>query len=376
MFVAGADESHGQIRPFPAAPIIQTPVTTPSPPISEHMLIQLQLQRQALILHRLRFQLAVHNRWSLLRGGGYGYGVNPYVMAALYGGYASSGYGGYGGAAYPVASYSYPYANIPSYAYRRSRYEDYDRDREYTVNLIERQKIIEANQLARSLDEPLESEILSGTALNVVLENLKKLTANASAGELPTVYLPSPEATLEHVRVTRGPGSAAVLKQLDDLAWPVAFGGVELDAARIRVTNNLKSAVDQVHLQGKVDADTLKLLTADVGLLRGELKRLTPDLLFEQHVEAKSFVQRLDDAVVALQQPDIQLYFNGKYRLQAQTVFELVQHMTANGLRFAAALPGDEAAYKALHKSLAEYHRSMTAKETQQVKETKGKSDY
>jgi hypothetical protein len=74
--------------------------------------------------------------------------------------------------------------------------------------------------------------------------------------------------------------------------------------------------------------------------------------------EARVFLQRFDDALVALGQPDAADYLNGRYELKAQTVLGLVQQMTDDGLRFAPAVPGDEAAYAALREALAACDRA------------------
>ena len=57
----------------------------------------------------------------------------------------------------------------------------------------------------------------------------------------------------------------------------------------------------------------------------------------------------------ALGQPDAKDLLSGKYDLKVKTVPELVKFMTANGLRFARALPGDEAAYQSLYQAMEEY---------------------
>ena len=52
-----------------------------------------------------------------------------------------------------------------------------------------------------------------------------------------------------------------------------------------------------------------------------------------------------------LHRPDPGLYFTPTYK----NVGELVKYMAKNDLRFAPAVPGDEAAYLALYRALAIY---------------------
>jgi hypothetical protein len=91
----------------------------------------------------------------------------------------------------------------------------------------------------------------------------------------------------------------------------------------------------------------------DVDQLRTLLRQQAKGLSFQPYTEARDFLQRLDDGIVALGRPDAANYFNGTYDLKAQTVLGLVKQMTDRGLRFAPAAPGDEAAYAALREALA-----------------------
>ena len=56
----------------------------------------------------------------------------------------------------------------------------------------------------------------------------------------------------------------------------------------------------------------------------------------------------------------MQNYFNQKWVAKGKTVAELIQNMTAAGLRFAPATPGDEGAYRALHFALVAYDDGIT----------------
>jgi hypothetical protein len=154
------------------------------------------------------------------------------------------------------------------------------------------------------------------------------------------------------------------------------LSGGDLDDRRIQLMARLKSAIAQARADGAVDPETLKLLLADVEFLRGEVKRLSLTMSFEQHVEAKEFVNRLDEAVVALKQPDLKQHFAGKYTLKARTVFELVKIMSENGLQFAPAVAGNEAAYKSLHQYLVAYDKRIRALRNQAIDVKNGTKPY
>ena len=81
-----------------------------------------------------------------------------------------------------------------------------------------------------------------------------------------------------------------------------------------------------------------------------------------QYIEASRFLSNFDDALKVLSQPDAGDYFTAKYTAQGRTVAELVKHMTAQGLTFAPAIPGDGPAYLALHRALVAYDVSGQAR--------------
>jgi len=66
------------------------------------------------------------------------------------------------------------------------------------------------------------------------------------------------------------------------------------------------------------------------------------------------------DALLALQDPNVAHFFDRKYEARGKTVGDLVDYMSKNGLRFAPAVPGDEAAYRALQTFLAAYDDGLT----------------
>src|SRR5207253_1270480 len=120
-----------------------------------------------------------------------------------------------------------------------------------------------------------------------------------------------------------------------------------------------RAAVRQAKVDGRIDASVIDKMASFVDQLQQALPRLARNVPIDQYAEAKTFVKNLDDAVIALKQPDLADYFDGRNALKAKTVPELVRELTDKGLQFAAAVPGDEAAYKAMHGALAGYDKAM-----------------
>jgi hypothetical protein len=207
--------------------------------------------------------------------------------------------------------------------------------------------------LSRSRDNPPPAEVLSGQALNALLADLRSLGTGTVPADRPNALLPLDEWGLRHINVTRGAGSVALLKDGGRLGWPVALRGAAFQEPRDRLGALAPEAVRQAGSYGQVDPGTLRQLAANVDQLRKLLRRNVEDVSFQPFVEARDFLRRFDDALVALEQPDAADHFNGAYELRARTVLGLVRQMTDRGLRFAPAAPGDEAAYAALREALA-----------------------
>jgi hypothetical protein len=212
---------------------------------------------------------------------------------------------------------------------------------------------------------PSDSEILSGKALNGLLESLRQFSADGDSEGRPDALLRLYVDGLKHVNVSRGTGSMALLKNGGRLNWPAALLDPAFQEPRERLTVRAPEAVRDLGNNGPVDPATIRQLADDVNQLRQRLRhRLRQNveaLDYLPYTEAKAFLESFDDALVALQQPDAACHFDGQYALKAQTVLGLVKQMVENGLRFAPALPGDEAAYRALHQVMAAYSRAALA---------------
>jgi hypothetical protein len=359
-FAATAADAHGQVRMMggrgfstmrPFMPMnsgmnmmhmLQNQTTTTTNP---NMLTA--AQRAAILQHRLRHE--EWQNWALRRSL---YNNQMYGTGMAYG-LAGGGYG----MSYYTGGYSNPYSGYVGTA--PASYRSYERDKsDYARD--EPRPAVAIDPLPHALNNPATGEILSGQALNVILADLRKIVADDQS-DLPVTALPLDKDGLAHINVapstaTSG-GSVAILTH-GELKWPNALRGPEYQDLRQRFTARAQVALQQARAAGSVDADVTSAMAADVDEMQKELRRTAPSMSFEQHLEARKFVQSLDSAVVALQQADVGNYFNGKFALTAKTIPGLVQQMTEAGLRFAPAGPGDEAAYTTLRQALAAYDQA------------------
>src|SRR5579864_8129114 len=288
---------------------------------------------------------------------------NPTSSWASYaGGYGGSYGGGYGNAPSPgdYANAMMQYAGSNG-SYKRDRRASYSTPANYSQgpSAEERQQSAAEEALQRSL-KPAGDEIMSAKALNVLLADIKKTADKLGWEGLPTANLDAESAVWQHVNFSSGEGTIAVLKNGMPLTWPVTLNGAD-DAEQRKQFENLNAqALLQARSQGTVDVAVTSMLGDLVDGFQRDLRRKTPSLTFDRHLEAKSFLRSLEEAVVTLQRPDAGTHVADSFLTpNATTVLELVKWMDNRGLRFGRAMPGDAAAYAALHQKLATYDRLL-----------------
>jgi hypothetical protein len=240
---------------------------------------------------------------------------------------------------------------------QRKSFDEYYYERKNTPTFEQDRASYQDQQLQRSLNNPPESEIVSGQALNDVLDDLVKLTKDRSL-HAPAAGLD--EDILRKINLTAGSGNgnAGLLKNDARLTWPLAFRDEAYKTDRELVSGLAPEAVHQA-INGRVDAGTLRELTAAAQRLRQNLVANIRDMTAGQYTDASRFLGYLDDAIRALSRPDAGDFFTRKYAAEGKDAAELVRNLAAKGLRFAPATPGDEAAYQSVYRSLAAYDRAL-----------------
>jgi len=242
---------------------------------------------------------------------------------------------------------------------KRKAFDEYLYEKERTPTAEQDRQTTQKMYLDRARNNPPPTEIWSGATLNTLLQNLARNPGKA----IPANSAPLNPDVLKNINVTSGRGgaNAGLLKDGAKLTWPDALSGPEFKEDRDRVNSLLNDAVKQAEFNGQPDRGTVMTIKKDADTIARNLKKNIDSIDMNSYIEAKSFLSDLDSAIVALKQKDAASYLNGKYDLKARNVDELVQYMTANGLTFASAVPGQESAYNALYAAMANYDVALNS---------------
>jgi hypothetical protein len=238
---------------------------------------------------------------------------------------------------------------------RRKSFDEwlYERARRPT-NEDERERI-RLEKIRRSRNNPPITEIWSGKALNDLMVGIRRMYSQGIQG--PTVPL-DPDI-LQHINVTSGAvgstGGIGVLRNEGKLRWPLTLRLSPYKTERQRLDQLASQAFQQAET-GSVDAGTIEDMSAAVDKLYAALKRNISSVTANDYIKAKRYLNDLDKSIKMLDDPNISNYVTRKWAAKGDTVAELTTNMIRQGLRFAPAVAGDEAAYVALHNAMVQYY--------------------
>jgi hypothetical protein len=219
--------------------------------------------------------------------------------------------------------------------------------RNYTPHPAEDQKEARRQERLRALNDPPAADIVSGHALNVLLADLTGPGMEGGpAGTGPTLAAD----LVRHLNLTHGRAgdNLGVLKDGGRLAWPLGLCGEEYRTPRQIWDRIAPEAVAQA-AAGRVDAQTLEPLRQALDRMGQQLAADIGAQTPSNYIGARRFLAQLADAFRALSRPE---GLHEARDFKGNDVAALVRFMASRRLRFAPAAPGDEAAYRALHRLL------------------------
>jgi hypothetical protein len=329
-----------------------------------------------------------YNSYGPFYGGGYG--GNPYLTTTPYGGAGTAAMSTYGTGTsaletgYNPGYYGNPY--VPYYdplsgflrgaadltsananyqltmqrarlsqqqvyqAMIETRHKMFEERRYEQMHTPNAQDIYEATQaldLRRAQKDPPAAELYSGRPLNALLRHLQ------SSLKGPVQSLPLDEDVLKriNVRVPGTRGNFGMLRDDGKIQWPMALRGNEYGDSRKDLEKYLPEAVNQIKFNPAVDQSLLKDVNNDLKRMNDTLLASVADIPPSQFIEARRFLNQLEDAVKALEDPKAGTAYQD-WKAKGHNAAELVKYMKDKGLEFAPATPGDEYAYQALYQAL------------------------
>jgi hypothetical protein len=203
-------------------------------------------------------------------------------------------------------------------------------------------------ELRDALDQPTSLDISSGRALNTLLPYLASLRTEGKGGT--NVKLDPEVVAGLNVATPQGRTLGPILLATRADQWPQVLRGPRQNS----LVALLQKAVKQVAAK-QLDTGLVDLLRKETATFREDLGTRFQDdkMSVTEFYWAKQFLEGLQQSYDTLLAPEALALLG--VTAAAETVDDLVQYMTARGLRFAAALPGHEAAYIALHSAFVQY---------------------
>src|SRR5262249_39298196 len=162
--------------------------------------------------------------------------------------------------------------------------------------------------------------------LNALFQHLSRQQAKGERG--PNV--PLSEETLRGINLTSGDSRAnpGLLKDDGKLQWPLSLQGPEFADSRDRMNKLLADAVNVVKFNNPVEPGKLRDLRAALAQLNDTLQADVSDMSPAQYIEAKRYLNLLDDALRALEDPKAANFFNQNWVARGKNVAELIKYMS------------------------------------------------
>jgi hypothetical protein len=289
-------------------------------------------------------------------------GSSPYYPGGY--GYYESPWGGFlrGAAdltrAYGTVITSQEQARIMREAAKQARLETekkrFDLERyikENTPSFTEEQAKVTKQILKKVQTTANPYEIWAGSSLNTLLDDLRKYPGKRASVEPINL----PESVLRRLNVTKSFGNLGLLREDGRFRWPLALQDL-VPADKQKDIEIYAEALVNKARNGKVEANVLRDLNAELTKINESLFKRVNEMPTPQYMEAKKFLRDFEDATRAIEKGDAAPYFEFQaFVSKGPTVQEIADYMIRNGLKFASATQGDEAAYQAMHSALAAY---------------------
>jgi hypothetical protein len=235
---------------------------------------------------------------------------------------------------------------------RRKNFDENLYERANAPTLEDERERARIENLRRSRNDPPITEIWSGKALNDLLLAIQQQFTRKIEGP----RIPLEPAVVSHINVTGSQtgGSLGLLRQDGRLDWPFVLKSPQFQSEREKLDQLSYQAYKQAGTNS-VGFDTVQGMTKNVNSLSAKLKQNVDSISANDYIKAQRFVRELNETITILQDPNVAKYVNQTWAAKGNTVAELTQGMTQQGVRFAPATTGDQAAYVAVHSAMVAF---------------------
>ncbi len=234
--------------------------------------------------------------------------------------------------------------------YQMMQLRQYERSLQPSLEELREQE--RQRELRRALNDPPFTEILSGGALNNLLKDIQRMSSMGVNG--PSV--PVDPDVLKHINLTSSTGgNIGAFKNGGKIRWPLSLTTSLFERSRTNIERLIQQVIKEAESPGGVQSASVRELSDAVKGLESSIDTQSSSMGLQDLIQAKRTVRELSDAVTAIQNPDSSNYLNNKWAAQGQTVGDMVNFMTKQGLLFAAAVSGDETYYRVLHQAMVTY---------------------
>ncbi len=229
-----------------------------------------------------------------------------------------------------------------------------------TPTYAEEQNKIARSTLMRIQTNSSPTEIVSGKALNVLLDDLRKFTSKKVAME----PIQLTEEILRQINVTKSSGSLGVLRNPTKFSFPQSLNDL-LGTEKQRAMNAKIQQIMQDAVNGKIDNILLGGVETETKLLRESLIKKMNELPTMQYLDARRFLNDFDEALVAVRRGEVQTQNSWQaFVTGGKSIQDLTEYMVSNGLKFGPATAFDEGSYRALHSAMVAFDVTLNAQLT------------
>jgi hypothetical protein len=235
---------------------------------------------------------------------------------------------------------------------RRQNFDEWMYEQNNTPSLEDRRERARLENLRRAANNPPLTEVWDATALNDLLtQTIKQLPT--SEGLAP--HVPLPADVVAHINVNSGAtlGSIGVIRD-GKLRWPLPLKEEAFDPSRKRLEELIPKAMDQA-AAGEPNVDTFRALRNTVDQMNDQVAASVGQISTRDFIEARRYLRELEQSINTLREPEAANFLSKKWTAQGDSVFALLSFMRDQGLRFAPATRGDQAAYVALHRAMVSF---------------------